>query len=119
MSYYDRKELEGAVREILGDCARLRTTMLYRDLARESGIESPQTIHKTVMVLENITYKDYISGQPLLAAVAISKIGIPRPGFFQLVRQLGIYNGPDDGEIAQQWHSKALTKVYEYWANDD
>lgn len=110
---------EAAIRDVLADVARRRETILYRDLARRAGVDGPQTLHKTVMALEAILRRDHAAGRPLLAAVAIGKTGLPRPGFFQCVRALGVYDGPDDGPAAAAWHGDMLAGVHAAWAGED
>lgn len=77
----------------------------------------PNTIHKVTGVLEDLAREDAAAGAPLLACVATSKGGnaIPGRGFFQLLREIGVYHGPDEGLEARAWHERELARVYRHW----
>jgi len=109
------EESLAAVRRALIGVAAHGGTITYRDLALKAGVPSPQTIHKTTMALETLTREDDAAGRPLLAAVAVGKVGIPRPGFFRLLGELGRYEGPDEGPQAQAHHAYELAAVHEAW----
>lgn len=62
------------------------------------------------------TFK-YEPGKPLLSAVVVQdegngRLGLPGLGFFEMAKQLGIYNGPN----FKQFFSEQLQKVYDRWA---
>src|SRR3546814_9562843 len=59
--------------------------------------------------------EDHAAGRPLLAALAVSRTqkgpdggGIPGRGFFQLLTELGRYDGPDQGPEAAAQHAREL-----------
>jgi hypothetical protein len=107
-------ELCPVLRRELEDRARAGETVRYRDLARAAEVPGPHTIHKTTQALEAITRADHAAGRPLLAALAVGRGsgGLPGPGFFQLLRELGRYDGPDDGEAAAAQHRRDLEAVF-------
>jgi hypothetical protein len=107
-------ELCPVLRRELEDRALAGETVRYRDLARAAEVPGPHTIHKTTQALEAITRADHAAGRPLLAALAVGRGsgGLPGPGFFQLLRELGRYDGPDDGEAAAAQHRRELEAVF-------
>jgi len=108
------------LRPVLEATARRGDTILYRDLARAADIPAPHSIYKTTLALEALVRADHAAGRALLAAVAVGKAGLPGPGFFQLLRALGRYDGPDRGAVAETGHRAELADVYAaYGANTD
>jgi hypothetical protein len=105
-----------ALRPVLEDVARRRATITYRELARAAGVAPPHSIHKTTLALESLMRADAEAGRPLLAAVAVGKTGRPRPGFFQTLRALGRYHGPDTGPDAEAAHDRERAAVTAAWA---
>lgn len=107
-------ELCPVLRRQLEDHARAGETVRYRDLARAAEVPGPQTIHKTTQALEAITRADHAAGRPLIAALAVGRgnAGLPGPGFFQLLRELGRYDGPDTGAAAEAAHTRECAAVF-------
>ena len=107
-------ELCPVLRRQLEDHARAGETVRYRDLARAAEVPGPQTIHKTTQALEAITRADHAAGRPLIAALAVGRgsAGLPGPGFFQLLRELGRYDGPDSGAAAAAAHTRECEAVF-------
>jgi len=108
-----------AVTPVLRAAAQHGTCITYRDLASEAGIQAPHSIHRTTLALEAMMRDDHAAGRPLLAALAISKRGIPAPGFFQLLRELGRYDGPDTGAAAERHHARELDAALAHWGQAD
>jgi len=108
-----------AITPVLRAAAQRGACITYRDLAREAGIEAPHSIHRTTLALEAMMRADDAAGRPLLAALAISKRGIPAPGFFQLLRELGRYDGPDTGAEAERHHARELDAALAHWGQGD
>jgi len=79
-----------------------RATVTYADLAVRAAAPPPHTIHRLTEALEDLVREDATAGWPLLAALAVSRgaAGMPGRGFFQLVRELGLYDGADNGPEA-------------------
>jgi len=111
--------LVAALRPVLIDTARQGRTIAYRDLARAAGVSAPHSIHRTTLALEALVREDHAAGRPLLAAVAVGKAGLPGPGFFQLLRALGRYDGPDRGPEAVARHAEELRAALDHWGAGD
>ncbi len=111
-------------------CARLRHVLreqavrgwviTYNDLARLAAVEPPYRIHKVTLALEGLIREDHAAGRPLLAALAVSRArgGLPGQGFFDLLRELGRYNGPDHGPAAEACYSTELARALSYWGDE-
>jgi len=108
-------ETAAALVPVLQTVAGRGETITYAELADRSGIAPPHRIHKTAEALEELIRSDHAAGRPLLAAVAISakRDGMPGPGFFQLLSELGRYFGPDRGPQAALVHRLELDRLYE------
>lgn len=106
-----------SVRALLKRYAEKRQTLDYKSLADELGFVPPHTIQKTTALLEACQEDDALLGQPQLAAIVIQKQGAncPRPGFFQKLIDVGIYQGSDSGSQAEMWHQNELEKVFNFY----
>jgi hypothetical protein len=113
----DLTAIQPALRAVLVAQARRGETIQYRDLASEAQVPPPHSIHKTAEALEEIARADHEAGRPLLATLAVGKAsgGLPGPGFFQLLRELGRYDGPDTGPQAAEAHARELEAALVYW----
>lgn len=109
--------LQSALRRILESCARERRTVTYRELAQRAEIPPPQTIHKLTEALEAMMRRDHAKGEPLLAALVVSRgaAGLPQRGFFELLRALGRYDGPGDGPQAEAAFRAELELAWDFW----
>lgn len=105
-----------ALRDLLTDIARAGETRTYQQVAQALGLEPPQTIHRLTVALERLMTEDAAAGRPLLAAVVVSRTreGLPAPGFFAHVRQLGRHDGPEKGPEAGAFHAAELAAVHEH-----
>ena len=110
-------EERAAIRTALGQAARNGQLVTYRDLAAAAGILPPHSIHRLTLMLEDLMRDDAASGRPLLAALAVSRRPprMPRPGFFQLLRSLGRYDGQDHGPTAEAAHASETARVWAAW----
>tara|TARA_B110000503_G_scaffold88899_2_gene134778 strand:- start:775 stop:1083 length:309 start_codon:yes stop_codon:yes gene_type:complete len=86
-------------------------------LTTQLGFKPPNSIGQTTALLEACQEDDALMDLPQLAAVVLQKSGepYPRPGFFQKLIQLGVYQGLDKGAAAQMWHQNELERVYRYY----
>jgi len=114
--------LTAALRGELAACAKAGETVTYRDLAWRVAFPGPHAIHRLTELLEAMVRDDHAAGRPLLAALAVSRAqrdaagnGIPGRGFFQLLKELGRYAGPDQGPEAAAQHVKELEAALAYW----
>lgn len=108
------------MRAILLKIAELKTTIDYKTLAEQLGFAPPKTIAKTTALLEACQEDDALLNQPQLASVVVQKNGAryPRPGYFQKLTELGLYQGKDQGSAAQMWHQNELEKVYAFYQRE-
>jgi len=106
-----------AVRAALLPFARAGHTVTYRDLAALVPVPPPHRIHKLTLALEDLAREDHAAGRPLIAALAVSRIGenLPGRGFFHLLAGLGRYDGPDQGAPAARVHAAELAAALGYW----
>jgi len=110
-------DLTAQVRAALIPLARARRTITDRELAALVPVPPPHGIHKLTLVLEDLAREDHAAGRPLIAALAVSRVGdgLPGPGFFQLLAELGRYSGPDRGAGAATAHEAELAAALAYW----
>ncbi len=110
-------ELLPVVRACLMRLAAERRTATYHELAAMAGVPPPHRIHRLTLMLEELVREDHAAGRPLLAACAVSRAqnGIPGPGHFQLLRELGRYRGADRGAPAAACHAAELSAAWDYW----
>lgn len=109
------------LRKLLEKIARSSSTIDYKSLADQLGFTPPNTIQQTTNLLEACQEDDALLGQPQLSSVVVQKNGkpVPRPGFFQKLHELRIYEGSDRGPQAEMWHQNELEKVYRFYAQND
>jgi hypothetical protein len=109
---------EAALRSALARVARAGETITYQELARRLELPPPHRIHRLTTALEALVRADHVAGRPLLAAVAVSRVGggLPGRGFFMLLNELGRYGGPPSGPQAETAHAEELVRVYAQWA---
>ena len=88
-------DLAASLRLALIALAQERRTITYRELAELAGVPPPHTIHKVTLALEALMREDHAADRPLIAALAVSKMGsgMPGRGFFELAGELGLYDG--------------------------
>lgn len=120
------EKLTAALRGELAACAKAGETVTYRDLAWRVAFPGPQAIHRLTGLLEAMVRDDHAAGRPLLAALAVSRAqknaagrGIPGRGFFQLLNELGRYEGPDQGPEAAACHARELAAALACWRGKD
>jgi len=87
----------------------------YAALAAEIALGPPHRIHRLTLALEELVRRDHADGRPLLAALAVGKAGIPGRGYFQLLTELGRYEGPDQGPAAAAQHARDLQDAIAHW----
>ncbi|MGD1879494.1 MAG: hypothetical protein ACFB13_18590 [Kiloniellaceae bacterium] len=109
--------LMAALRRELLACAQAGETVTYQDLAWRTAFPGPHAIHRLTGLLETLVREDHAAGRPLLAALAVSRAqrDMPGRGFFQLLAELGRYDGPDQGPQAATHHRQELQIAVAYW----
>lgn len=117
------EKLTAALRRELIACATSGETVTYQDLARRVAFPGPHAIHRLTALLEAMIRGDHAAGRPLLAALAVSRAqrgpdgkSIPGRGFFQLLTELGRYDGPDQGPDAAAQHARELAAAVAHWS---
>ena len=97
----------------LASAASRRQILTYAELANAANIPAPQRIHKLTLWLESIMRQDHAAGEPLRAALVISRNrnGLPAPGFFSICQELGIYQGAESGADAAQFHQTMIAAL--------
>ena len=99
----------------LATAQQANQTITYSELANAAAIPNPHRIHKLTKWLESTMRSDHAAGEPLRAALVISRnrCGLPAPGFFILCSELGLYHGALTGKHAVQFHTAAITELWE------
>ena len=99
----------------LATAQQANQTITYAELADAASIPNPHRIHKLTVWLENSMRRDHAAGEPLRAALVISRKrgGLPAPGFFILCSELGLYQGAASGQHAAQFHKTVITNLYQ------
>jgi hypothetical protein len=98
----------------LASAQRAGRTMTYAELADAATVPPPHRIHTLTLWLEDSMRTDAETGMPLRAALVISRNrnGLPAPGFFDLCRSLGLYDGPARGRNAATFHQDMLNRLF-------
>lgn len=111
------KKTHADIREVLLTCARAGTTIPYRELAARAQVPAPHSIHNTTLALEDLIREDHAADRPLLAALAVSRgnPGLPGRGFFMLLKELGRYDGPEQGPEAAGVFDREIHAALDYW----
>ena len=99
----------------LATAQQANQTITYAELADAASIPNPYRIHKLTEWLENSMRRDHAAGEPLKAALVISRKrgGLPAPGFFLLCGELGLYDGAVSGQVAVQFHKATITNLWQ------
>ena len=100
---------QAAAEAVIGDCIRERRTVTYAGLAEAAGIPPPHRINKLTGWLETLMESDRALGRPPRAAVVVSRTdGLPRPGFFGKLEELG-HAEPGDPQVL---HARLLDELW-------
>ena len=99
---------------ILLDAARNRHPLTYQQVAQLLELQPPQTIHQATELIELLMRHHAKIGAPQLASLVISRArgGLPAPGFFMLLQELGLYEGSSDGEDAHHFHAQEMQRCF-------
>lgn len=109
------EEERAALERCLRECIAAGTPLTYLTLAERLAMAGPHRIHRLTAALEDLVRADHAAGRPLLAACAVGRSGLPGRGFFQLLRELGRYDGPDGGTEAAACHARELAAALDWW----
>jgi len=99
---------------LLIEAARNRKPLTYQQVAQQLELQPPHTIHQTTECIEAMMRFHSHAKAPQLASLVISRMrnGLPAPGFFMLLQQLGLYDGSVDGEDARAFHAQEMQRCY-------
>ena len=104
----------GQLEDLLGDAARAQRIMTYAEVARALALPPPYTIHQAAELIEALMRRQAAQGRVQLASLVVSKArgGLPAPGYFLLLAELGLYDGPPDGPEARACHAAHLAACF-------
>ena len=96
--------------KMLIDAGKNRSILTYQEVAQLLELQPPYTIHQAAEWIEKMMRRHAEAGAPQLASLVISRVrgGIPAPGFFMLLKELGLYDGSVDGEDACKFHASEM-----------
>jgi hypothetical protein len=114
----DQASLIEQLGALLSKAAREGRVMTYAEAARALALTPPYVIHQTAEAIEALMRAQAAAGAPQLASVVVSKArgGLPAPGYFVLLGELGLYDGPDEGAEARAFHAAELARCYAAFA---
>jgi len=89
----------------------------YQALAEKLALQPPNRIHQVAMALEQLMHEDAADDRPFIAALVVSKRrnGLPAPGFFDLARRLGRFQGDRSEAAMENYHRAELDAAVPYW----
>ena len=89
---------------ILEELARTGQTLTYIEMADRLDLQGAHRITRLALMLEEVMSLDASHGEPLRAALVVSRCAphLPRPGFFDCARRLGLLNDLSP----EQFHAK-------------
>ncbi len=110
--------LAGRVRLHLQRIAVRGEPITYRALAEALELQPPNTIHQVAEALEWLMREDAANEHPFIAALVISRArhGLPAPGFFDIARELGRYDGAPSGPRAAAFHGAMFAAAIAFWS---
>ena len=96
---------------------KIAKPITYQALATQLELSPPNTIHQLTVALEQLIAEDVAADHPLIAALVISKAGsgLPRPGFFEYAKALGLFHGDVHGPEAMSFHTAEFKRAIEFW----
>ena len=90
----------------------------YRAVAEALALKPPHTIHQVAQALEGLMREDAANDRPFIAALVISRArgGLPAPGFFDMARELGRFDGEPSGQDAATAHAAMVAAAVAFWS---
>lgn len=112
MEKISKEDLNQTVYEKLKKVARAKTIITYSDLGTIIGVGGHDP--KLWRMLDDINRYEHRQGHPMLSAVVnIREKNAPGEGFFNLARDLGVYQGSNDDEF----FNSELRKAHNHWSS--
>jgi len=109
--------LAGRARACLQRIAARGEPITYKALAQALELEPPNTIHQVTEALEWLMREDAANGHPFIAALVISRArgGLPAPGFFDIAKELGRFDGDPSGFDAAASYGAMFDAAIAFW----
>ena len=103
---------------LLREAARTRQPLTYQEAALLLEFAGPQTIHRLTELLETLMRRHAATGIPQYSCfvVARGRGGLPAPGFFMLLGELGLYRGSVDGDDAHAYIAAERQRCFDHGA---
>ena len=100
---------------LLAEAAQQKSLLTYRQVAQALDLEPPHVIQQAAELLEALMRSQAKTEKPLLASLVVgrARMGLPAPGYFILLNELGMYQGSVDGEDARRIHAEQVQRCYE------
>ena len=110
--------LAGRIRIHLQRLAARGEPITYKALAEALEVEPPNRIHQVTEALEWLMREDAANEHPFIAALVISRArgGLPAPGFFDIAKELGRFDGDPSGPDATASHGAMLAAATAFWS---
>lgn len=95
--------------------ARERRMLTYAEVAADLDLQPPHIIYQVSKLIEAMMRRHAAAKVPQLASLVVSKarMGMPARGFFLLLEELDLYDGPPEGERARQFHRQELARCFD------
>lgn len=105
------------VRDYLCQNIGREAPITYQARAKALALAPPNTIHQLTVALEYLIKEDATAGQPLIAALVISKArgGLPAQGFFDCARSVGCFDGDPSGPEIATFYAAEFDRAVEFW----
>ena len=109
--------LAGRARTYLQRLALQGEPITYKALAEALELQPPNTMHQVTEALEWLMREDAANGHPFIAALVISRArgGLPAPGFFDIAKGLGHFDGDPSGPDAASSHGAMVDEAIAFW----
>ncbi|MEO1489840.1 MAG: hypothetical protein AAFR88_10465 [Pseudomonadota bacterium] len=110
-----------ALKSLLISAARGGRPLNYVDVANALALQPPHTIHRASLLIEDLMRHQAASDEPQLASFVVSKArpGLPAPGFFELARKLGLYEGRDDEPDAKAFVENERARCAQIYSSSE
>jgi len=105
------------IRTYLCHAAAAGEPITYQALASALELAPPNTIHQLTVALEELIEEDAAAGQPLIAAMVISKArgGLPAVGFFDCAKRVGRFDDDPLGAQAAVFFKAEFASAISFW----
>lgn len=115
------QSLAGRARTHLHRIAARGEPITYKALADALDLVPPNTIHQLTEALERLMRQDAANGHPFIAALVISRArgGMPAPGFFDIAKELGRFDGDPSGPDAAASYGAMFDEAIAFWSVPD